>query len=130
MIALDTNVVVRFLVNDDAIQARRARTLIDDHNVFIAPTVLLEAEWVLRSAYGFSQREILKFFRALLGLPGITVGEPSRIDSALNRYREGLDFADALHLAFSTDAEAFATFDTKLRRRALRSDIPPEVIAA
>lgn len=51
MTALDTNVVVRFLVNDDDQQAQRARALIAAGNVHIPPTVLLETEWVLRSAY-------------------------------------------------------------------------------
>ncbi|MBI3706689.1 MAG: type II toxin-antitoxin system VapC family toxin, partial [Proteobacteria bacterium] len=49
MIALDTDVVVRFLVDDDHAQGRRARDLIARGGVVVGPTVLLEAEWVLRS---------------------------------------------------------------------------------
>ncbi len=48
MLAIDTNVIVRYLVADDREQARRARELIDGGRVFIATTVLLETEWVLR----------------------------------------------------------------------------------
>ena len=59
IIALDTNVVVRFLTNDDAIQARRARRLIEQNEVVIPLTVLLEAEWVLRAAYGFNRRKFM-----------------------------------------------------------------------
>ena len=51
MIAIDTNVVVRFLVNDDPEQAQRARRLIESEDVFLSTTALLETEWVLRVAY-------------------------------------------------------------------------------
>lgn len=120
MIALDTNVVVRFLVNDDKAQGRRARNVIARGDVFVGPTVLLETEWVLRSAYGFPADEVGRFFRALLGLPGLTTESPERIGRALDGYEAGLDFADALHLASADAADAFATFDRRLARRASR----------
>jgi predicted nucleic-acid-binding protein len=120
VIALDTDVVVRFLINDDPAQGRRARDLIARGGVFVGPTVLLETEWVLRAAYGFPAAEIGRFFRALLGLPGLLVDGPERIGRALDAYDAGLDFADALHLAFAGGAEAFATFDRRLARRAPR----------
>jgi len=120
VIALDTNVIVRFLVNDDRAQASRARNLIARGDVFVGPTVLLEAEWVLRSAYGFSPADIQRFFRALLGLPGLTTDEPARVARALDAYEAGFDFADALHLAFAGSADSFATFDVGLARRSRR----------
>lgn len=52
MIALDTNVVVRLLVDDHPQQTRRARRLLEARPVIILPTVLLESEWVLRGATG------------------------------------------------------------------------------
>jgi predicted nucleic-acid-binding protein len=59
MLGIDTNVVVRLVVADDAEQTRRARKLIDqalarDESVLVSLLVLLESEWVLRSRYGFS----------------------------------------------------------------------------
>jgi predicted nucleic-acid-binding protein len=71
VIAVDTNVVVRFLVNDDREQARRARALVDGKDVFVATTVLLETEWVLRSAYEFPRRELIDALRAFLDLPRV-----------------------------------------------------------
>lgn len=130
MTALDTDVVGRFLVNDDDQQAQRARALIAAGNVHIPPTVLLEPEWVLRSAYGFGAGDILIFFRALLGLPGVSVGASVQVADALKGYEQGLDFADALHLAFSVDAETFATFDTQLLRRTRRMHGMIKVVAA
>ena len=122
MIALDTNVVVRLLVNDDAVQARRARTLLAaGHDVRLPVTVLLEVEWVLRSAYGYPAPQVMTFLRALLGLPGVSTDNIAAVAAAIAACEQGLDFADALHLALSGDAERFYTFDANLRRRALRA---------
>jgi predicted nucleic-acid-binding protein len=118
MIALDTNVVGRFLTADDATQARRARRLIESSEILVPATVLLEAEWVLRAAYGFSAQQIHDSFLALLGIPTLHTDAPDRVGQALDWYAAGLDFADALHLAFSQSAERFATFDDKLVKRA------------
>ena len=80
MIALDTNVVVRLLVNDDAAQARRARRLVEAGDVFVALSVLLETEWVLRYTYGLEAEEIPRLMRNLLGLPGVNAEDPARLE--------------------------------------------------
>lgn len=69
MIALDTNVVVRLLVDDDPIQTRRARKLLETRSALVLPTVLLETEWVLRGAYGIGRPAIAGSIRKLLGVP-------------------------------------------------------------
>ncbi|MCC7547882.1 MAG: type II toxin-antitoxin system VapC family toxin [Burkholderiales bacterium] len=120
MIALDTNVVVRFLTRDDAAQAARARRLVEGNEVMVAATVLLETEWVLRAAYGFAPQQIHQGLLALLGIPTLHSDAPDRVSQALDWYASGMDFADALHLAFSQSAERFATFDGKLVRFASR----------
>jgi predicted nucleic-acid-binding protein len=120
LIALDTNVVVRFLVDDDAAQALRARKLLERESVFIPVTVLLETEWVLRAAYEFETAAIAGFLRALLGLPQVSVDDPRLIAEALRCYQGGVDFADALHLALAGEASALASFDGKLAKRAQR----------
>ena len=129
MTSLDTNVVVRFLVNDDAEQNRRARGLIDAGSVRVSPTVLLETEWVLRALYGQERGGIHESFRRLLGLPGVLADEPQRVARALEWCGSGLDFADALHLAFASSGGSFATFDAKLARRARKLDGAPRVLA-
>jgi predicted nucleic-acid-binding protein len=118
MIALDTNVVVRFLTGDDPAQARRARRLIESNEILIAATVLLETEWVLRAGYGFDPERIHSSFLGLLGIPTVHVDLPARVSQALDWYAVGVDFADALHLALSHAAERFATFDGTLAKRA------------
>jgi predicted nucleic-acid-binding protein len=120
VIAVDTNVIVRLLVADDRRQAIRARRLFEANGILIPTTVLLEAEWVLRSAYDFQPVAIFEAFQKLLGLPQVSLPEPAVVHAALMAYRDGLDFADALHLAGAADAERLATFDRKLLTAARR----------
>jgi predicted nucleic-acid-binding protein len=118
VIAVDTNVVVRFLARDDPAQARRARALLEAGRVFVLRTVVLETEWVLRTGYRFDRSAIAEGITKLLGLPGVEVEDAPAVAQALIWFGQGLDFADALHLASSAQAEAFATFDRALRRKA------------
>lgn len=120
MRAVDTNVLVRFLTNDDPSQSRRARTLLAGHSVWIAKTVLLETEWVLRGLYQIEARRIADALERLLGLAGVHVENPRAVRAALDWFGEGLDFADALHLASRGDADTFITFDSRFRRHAKR----------
>ena len=68
MLAIDTNLIVRYLVGDEPGQAARARRLIDNNDVFVCTTVLLETEWVLRSVYGFSAVQCAKALSDFAGL--------------------------------------------------------------
>lgn len=129
MIAVDTNVVVRLLVGDDAAQARSARALFEHAQVYIASTVLLETEWVLRAAYGLPPARIHGLLLGVLGLPGVATESPDRVAKAVDAFAKGLDFADALHLFLSADAEAFYSFDAKFRQRAARH-VPGRAVAA
>ena len=86
--------------------------------VLLLKSVLLETEWVLRSLYRFRRPAIFDGITRLLGLPGVEIEDRPAVARALDWYRRGLDFADALHLASSGRADAFATFDRALRRKA------------
>lgn len=114
MLAIDTNVLLRYLVGDDPVQAAQARTLIDRNNIFVSSTVILEAEWVLRSGYGFRGQQCVEALERLAGLANVTLDDPAAIAKALVWTREGLDFADALHLAKSEGCDALITFDRAL----------------
>ena len=119
MIALDTNVLVRCLTLDDPKQLPAAEALLAHANgVFVAKTVLLELECVLRAAYKLSRPTIHGALGKLLGLPNISVECPGQIVQALDGYVRGLDFADALHLAASGADEGFFTFDAPLAKAA------------
>lgn len=118
MLAVDTNLVVRLLANDDAEQTRRAAALFASERIFISKTVLLESEWVLRFSYELPQKVILQALRNIVGLPNVMVEQQREIAEALDGFEQGLDFAVALHLAGSRRAGRFATFDKKLIKRA------------
>ena len=120
MIAVDTNVVVRLLTNDDPAQAARAADLLARERVLVPKTVLLETEWVLRYSYEIPQPVVLAAIRKLLGLSQVAAEDATAIARALELYEGGMDFADALHLASTRDATAFVTFDTRLAKRAGR----------
>ncbi|HBA88517.1 MAG TPA: VapC toxin family PIN domain ribonuclease [Geobacter sp.] len=121
MIALDTNVWVRYVTNDDPVQARKAlKVLRSNSDIFLPKTVLLEMEWVLRAVYGLPAASIERAMLQILGLPNVRPENPEQIAAALDLFRGGLEFADALHLAVSATADFFYTFDRKFIRAAKR----------
>jgi len=120
MRAVDTNVIVRYLANDDPAQAARTRRLLDREDVFVSLTVLLETEWVLRGVFGLAPADIVRALRAFAGLPRVTVENPAAAAQALDWAEQGLDFADALHLAAARPHDGFVTFDRALAKAARR----------
>ena len=122
MIAIDTNVIVRYLVADEPEQFRRATALIESEAVFVSSTVALEAEWVLRVSYRLDRAATLGALHKFAGLP--TVAFESTTIQALDWAEQGMDFADALHLAGAAGCEAFASFDRSLRRTAAKLGAP------
>lgn len=128
MRAIDTNILVRFLTADDAKQAKAARVVIEGGDVFVATTVVLETEWVLRAGYGFPATAIAAGLRGFGGLPGIAFEEPAEVAQALDWLGQGMDFADALHLVKAGHCSTFVTFDHKLAKRAKGlAPIPVEI---
>jgi predicted nucleic-acid-binding protein len=118
MIAVDTNILIRVLTKDDPVQATRAAQLMEDNDIFIAKTVILETEWVLRHAYAIDRKTIYQAFRKLFGLSNVHVEDSRSLFRAMLWYERGLDFADALHLASGFKAETFATFDKMVIQKA------------
>ncbi|EAQ75945.1 MULTISPECIES: type II toxin-antitoxin system VapC family toxin [unclassified Synechococcus] len=99
-LALDTNVLVRLLTNDDPEQAERAAHLIDRSSACFVPiTVTLELEWVLRGAYRLSPEAVISAFEGLMAIPQVHLEHDDQVLYALEWHRQGLDFADSLHLA-------------------------------
>jgi predicted nucleic-acid-binding protein len=120
MLAIDTNLIVRYLVGDDRNQAAKARLLIDNNDIFVCTTAVLETEWVLRRLYGLSPDECAKVLAAFAGLPRVTIEDAASVGRALEWTRHGMDFADSLHLATAEGCDAFITFDQEFARAANR----------
>jgi predicted nucleic-acid-binding protein len=118
MLAVDTNIVVRFLVGDDPAQAAKARKLIDNNDIFVCTTVLLETEWVLRSGYGLSTSKRAEVLAGFVGLPLVALEDPVAASKAIEWMEHGMDFADALHLAKADACKAFVSFDQDLAKKA------------
>jgi predicted nucleic acid-binding protein len=120
MLAIDTNIVIRFLTRDHEALARRALEIVSNNDVFVPVTVILEAEWVLRDAYEMPRDEVIRELRRFCGLERATVSAAEVVAQALEYAEHGLGVADALHLAQATDCEAFVTLDKPLARKAKR----------
>ena len=118
MIAVDTNIVVRLLTKDDLKQYQQSLKLFQNENIFICDTVILETEWVLRFAYKFSPSKLCQAFIKLFGLPNVYLTDADRIAKVLEWHQNGLDFADALHLANSQNCAKLYTFDRQFSRNA------------
>jgi predicted nucleic acid-binding protein len=118
MLAIDTNLIVRYLTGDHPRQSAKARALIDGNDVFVCTTVLLETEWVLRSVYGHPPAPLAQALVAFAGLPRVTLEDEALVAKALDWMKRGMDFADALHLARAEGCEAFLSFDRSLAKRA------------
>ena len=124
MPALDTNVLIRYLVQDDLQQNREAARFIhqfadSEATLFIPISVVLETEWVLRSVYKFSKESILGVFVNLLEAREMTFQEEASVERAIFLFREhNLDFADCLHgaTAFTHDHLPLMSFDKQATR--------------
>jgi predicted nucleic-acid-binding protein len=127
VIGLDTNVLVRYLTQDDAGQARKASGLIAEtaangDRCFLGTLVLCELVWVLRGAYGIEKTTIVGVLERLLATAQFTIDEKDVVRRALDDYREGKgDFADYLIGWHGREAgcRATATFDRRLKGSAL-----------
>lgn len=126
MIALDTNVLVRLLVEDDDEQTARVVALLERAgrgagSLFVPAVVLCEVVWVLDSAYGFGRGEIATALHGLLHARQLTFGDADLLERALSAYRAGRgDFADYLirEQARAAGCTRIATFDRALLREA------------
>lgn len=110
MIGIDTNVLIRFLVNDDPDQGRVARDLFAGLTAeapgFLPREVLLESVWVLERAYRFDRTTITRAIEGLLESREIVVEAADDIGLALSRYAKGgAGFADQLIIAISQRVE-------------------------
>jgi predicted nucleic-acid-binding protein len=123
VIALDTNVLVRFLVQDDPLQAEMATKVIDqltdDAQGFVSREVLIELVWVLERAYRLGRAEIAVALDGLLSATELDIEGSDEVAPALELYRnDGFGFADLMIAAAAQRAGAsdLVTFDRKAAR--------------
>jgi len=124
LIALDTNVLVRMLIEDDRRQARIIEETIawaekNSVPVLILSEVLVETVWVLESVYQCTREEISQFLEALIFTPVFTFVDSQVIRRATHEYKKGGDFADLLivNQAKEHQAKKLISFDKKLQKK-------------
>ncbi|MBP6534036.1 MAG: type II toxin-antitoxin system VapC family toxin [Arenimonas sp.] len=117
MPSVDTNVLVRLLTGDNATQWKASQVLFSSEDIFIADTVILETEWVLRAAYDLNPAAVCAALRRVCGLPNVSLANGQTVANAINWHESGLDFADAFHLALSQNHQPLKTFDTDFIKR-------------
>ena len=128
MVALDTNIVIRFLTKDDREQFLTSKTIFATQEIFLADTVLLETGWVLRYAYAYEPAQISAAIRKLCGLPNVHLADAERVLLALAAVEAGLYWADAFHLACAESCTSLLTFDQRFANRASRwGGVPVEL---
>ena len=123
MIGLDTNVLVRYLVEDDRAQTDAVHRLLaaardGGEMVYVSLIVLCETYWVLRSVFDLPRTEILAAFRSLLAVDVLQLEEPETVRQALQSCREGKgDFADHIigRAHMTRGCRHTATFDRSLK---------------
>ena len=129
MIALDTNLLARLLLADDKRQHARVVQLLAGTQDFNAPvTAMLELVWVLE-VNGVATSDIVRGLNLLLGLPNFKSQQADALRQAVAAYAQGLDFADALHMALSRGSQELATFDKDFARKAAKLGLLPPVVA-
>jgi predicted nucleic-acid-binding protein len=124
---LDTNVLVRYLAQDDPVQARKANAVIEGTlagggNCYLSTVVLCEIAWVLRGAYGFDKKTIVRALDRILETAGFRIEDRDLVRQALEEFRRGRgDFADYLLGVRNRDAGCAetVTFDRSLEGSAL-----------
>lgn len=129
MRSIDTNVIVRYVMEDDEIQTPLAVRIFKEP-CYVCDTVLLEVAWLLSSRYQLKRVALAGILSRIISLPMVTVVEPKRIAWAIERFAEGADFADMLHLIRAGAADSFATFDQAIARDAgPNPPVPVETLA-
>ena len=134
MIALDTNILARAIATEvgagsatKAQELRAKKLLSSGQDMYVPITVIVELEWVLRGAYDMPRKDIAAVFDDMLSIENITVDRAAAVTQAVDWYRHGLDFSDALHLAQAGLCSGLATFDTRFARASRRLGLRPPV---
>jgi predicted nucleic-acid-binding protein len=123
VIGLDTNVLLRFLVQDDEVQAARSARVIRQavtrrEPIVLNPVVLVEVAWVLGSSYEYSRGDIAAAFDDILDADGFEIADRDAVRAAVEDYRMSkADFADALigRLNQRAGCRDTVTFDRRLK---------------
>jgi predicted nucleic-acid-binding protein len=121
MISLDTNVLVRYLTQDDDAQFQAVLRLLSKKNAtyFVCNWVVTEVDWVLRRLYEWTSSEVADAIGLLLSVHNLVFEHENHLRASLRTYREGADLSDELIVRVSRDlgAAGLVTFDRQIQKR-------------
>jgi len=116
MIRVDTNYIVRYLINDNIAMADIAEEILTTKNVFISNEILAEVVYVLFGVYKIAKEDISNQLLELIDFENITVSNYKVVKKSLDIFKtKKLDFIDCLLCAYSNQDE-IVTFDKKLNK--------------
>lgn len=123
MITIDTNILARYLLQDDKQQYTKACTTLQNHHCFVPITVTLELAWVL-SSKKIAKNHILNTIKSLIQINTFTFQYQNELISALNWAETSMDIADAIHLAIAQQQHALPiySFDKRFISKAQQLD--------
>ena len=131
MTGLDTNVLVRYIMQDDARQSPKATKLVEsltvDETGFVSMMSVVELGWVLSSSYGLTREQLAQAFEALLRTKEVVIERADNVLKALRLFKAAsADFADCLieRAAASAGCDRTMTFDIGAAKAARMTLIP------
>lgn len=127
MISLDTNILLRYALDDHATLSPIARSMLEERDCFVPLLALAEAGYVLQSLYQASGVELLAFAKALLESPRLSFESEERLPVALAGFKAGVDWFDAMLWASCPTTRPLATLDRKFARKAAALGWQPPV---
>lgn len=125
--AIDANILVRVLTNDPPDMAGQASALIESRTCFVSAVVLLETFFVLKSVYGHEKPKLLESLKVISSL-GLVFDQPLALQKVIAWYRSGMDFGDAMTLAYASPADEPVTFDAGFVKKAKKISASPPVV--
>jgi predicted nucleic-acid-binding protein len=96
MIGIDTNVLVRYFVDDDENQHKIARQLINQNRIYLTNIVLVESYWVMKRLYKLNQEQLISLFSYLLAMSNTEFENEAAFANTVIKFKaQNCDFADA-----------------------------------
>lgn len=118
MIVIDTNIILRYLLEDNEELSKKAIEIIDNNQIFIPTEVIVEASYVLKKVYQVEKDKIYKVIQLLLEMENVNFENKETIELAFKTYAEkNLDIVDCMLYAYAKNEKyEVKTFDNKLAK--------------
>lgn len=126
-VSIDTNVLLRYALQDHATLSPKAKRLIDSNVCDVPLLALAEFGFVLTSFYEVSRADLLRAVRALADVPNLRIENADRLPQALNAVESGIDWFDAMLWMACVPEQELKTFDKKFSNKAVKLGLRPSV---